>query len=332
MRLNLKPIRDQTIVITGASSGIGLATARQAAEAGARVFLVSRNEAALARICHDLTARGYEAAFAVADVGDAAALRAAAQQAIARFDGFDAWVNIAGVAIYAKLLDTPIQEHARLFRTNYWGVVNGAAAAIPHLKKYGGAFITIGSVASDIGTPILGAYAASKHAVKGFIDSLRIELIAERAPVSVTLIKPSGIASPLPEHAANHFDCAVKSPPPTYAPELVADVILHAVTHQRREITVGGVGFLQIIGAAHTPHLMDRISAAFIPLMKDTSRRREAKNNLFEAGFSGEVRSRFQSSRRVSLYTTGTLHSFVVAGLGALALGIALAAAARARR
>jgi len=161
---------------------------------GARFFLISRNGPALQAICDDIASDGGVAAFAVADVGDAQALSAAADAAVAAFGPFDSWVHAAGVAIYAPLLETPVDEHERLFRTNYWGVVNASRVAVPALRPRGGAFVVVGSVASDIGTPVLGAYAASKHAVKGFIDSLRIELLAERAPVSVTLVRPAGSA------------------------------------------------------------------------------------------------------------------------------------------
>lgn len=201
----------------------------------------------------------------MADVGDAQALSAAADAAVAAFGPFDSWVHAAGVAIYAPLLETPADEHERLFRTNYWGVVNASRVAVPALRPRGGAFVVVGSVASDIGTPVLGAYAASKHAVKGFIDSLRIELLAERAPVSVTLVKPSGIGTPLAEHAANHQGAAAKVPPPAYSPEVAARAILHAVQHPRREIIVGGVGAFQRAGAILAPGLADRISSLVPP-------------------------------------------------------------------
>src|SRR5690606_10484004 len=109
------------------------------------------------------------------------------------------WVNDAGVSIYARLEDTPDEDHQRMFQTNYWGVVFGSLEALKHLKRNGGALINIGSVTSDVPTPLLSAYTASKHAVKGFTDSLRLELLHEDAPVSVTLIKPSGIHTPFSE-------------------------------------------------------------------------------------------------------------------------------------
>ena len=205
MTPKLKPLSEQVIVITGASSGIGLATARKAAAAGAKVLLVARNEDALKTIVAEVDAAGGVADYILADVGEEADIKAVVDKAGVRFGGFDTWINDAGVGIYASLAETPTAEHERLFKTNYWGTVFGSLAAVNYLRTRGGALINVGSVASDMGSPLFGAYVASKHAVKGFTDSLRIEMIAERAPVSITLIKPAGIGTPFAEHAANHL-------------------------------------------------------------------------------------------------------------------------------
>ena len=325
MRLRLKPLREQVIVITGATSGIGLVTAREAARQGAAVFLISRNADALATQCADIMrTSGVRAGFAAADVGDESQVLAATGRALELFRRIDTWVNIAGVGIYAPLLATPLDEHERLFRTNYWGVVNASRAAIKHLR--GGAFITVASVVADFGTPLLGAYAASKHAIKGYIDSLRVELLAERVPTAVTLIKPSGIATPFAEHAATHTPHAAKTPPPAYAPEIVAKAILFAAEHARREITVGGVGALQIAGAKLLPKLADHISAGFKPYLTDRTRRPSGTNNLFTAGTGGRERSERPPSLAHSIYTDARLSGgwttrFIVLGLAALGIG-----------
>ena len=324
MRLRLKALRDQVIVITGASSGIGLLTAREAARHGASVFLISRNADALAKHCADIMRAGKtRAAFAAADVGDESQLLAATDRVLEQFGRIDTWVNVAGVGIYAPLLATPLHEHKRLFQTNYWGVVNASRAAIKHLR--GGAFITVASVVAEFGTPLLGAYAASKHAIKGYIDSLRIELLSERVPISVTLIKPSGIATPFAEHAATHVANAAKIPPPAYAPGIVAKAILFAAEHPRREITVGGVGALQIAGSRFLPKLADYISAWFKPYLTDRTRRPSRTHNLFIAGTGGRERSYRERAWAHSLYTDAVLNGgratrFIVLGLGAMGL------------
>jgi hypothetical protein len=203
-------------------------------------------------------------------------------------------------------------------------VVNASRAAIKHLR--GGAFITVASVVADFGTPLLGAYAASKHAIKGYIDCLRIELLAERVPTAITLIKPSGIDTPFAEHAATHLPSAARIPPPAYAPDTVADAILFAAQHARREITVGGAGALQIAGARLLPKLADYISARFKPYLSDPKYPPSGTNNLFTAGTGGRERSGRESALTRSIYTDAELRGgwttrLIVLGLAALAVG-----------
>lgn len=308
MRPPLKPLAEQVIVITGASSGIGLVTARRAARAGARVMLVARNGEVLAEIVRDIEAAGGAASYAVADVGNRDEVMAAANAAVERFGRIDTWVNDAGVAIYAALVDTPIDEHERLFRTNYFGAVNGAQAAIEHLRERGGALITVGSIAGDMPSPVMGAYAASKHAVKGFVESLRTELDAAGAPIAVTLIKPSGIDTPIAEHAANHVDGEALVPLPIYDPELVAAAILDAAEHRRVNVTVGGMGRLQVLIATHFPRLFARFGGQAATLLVDPDRPATQENALDAPRDDGRPRSRRQSGRKISLYAPAGRH------------------------
>lgn len=331
MTPQLKPLSKQVIVITGASSGIGLTTARKAAEAGASVMLVARNESALRKAVRDIRAAGGTADYAVADVGEEDQVQAAVDKTIKRFDGFDTWVNDAGVGIYAALTRTPTAEHARLFKTNYWGVVFGSLAAVKHLKRRGGALITVASVASDIPSPLLGAYSASKHAVAGFMDTLRIELLADKAPISVTVIKPSGIGTPFGQHAADHLDGEARIPPPVYAPDLVADAILDAAENPTRELTVGGAGRLQTLFATVAPGLFARIAPQFMPYMSDDHIPKNRSNSLYSPSGHDQERSDIEHSRSFSAYTAAEMHPKLAIGLGLLA-GLAIAAAVPAVR
>lgn len=324
--LRLKPLREQVMVITGASSGIGLATARRAARAGASVFLIARSAETLSRTCAQIEQQRHgHAAFAAADVGDESQLRAAVEGALERFGRIDTWANVAGVGIYAPLLATPRAEHERLFRTNYWGVVNASSLAMPHLR--GGAFISVASVVADFGAPLLGAYSASKHAMKGFVDSLRIETLADGIPTSITLVKPSGVATPFAEHAATHLSHAAKTPPPAYAPDTVARAILFAAEHPRREITVGGVGAFEILGAKLLPRLADRFSAWYRPCLVDRSRAPSPAHNLFLPSQGSRESSPHERALRHSLYSDVTLHGgwttkFILLGLAAIGLSL----------
>src|SRR4051794_29374648 len=255
MRVHLKPVEDQIIVITGATSGIGLATAKMAARRGARLVLVGRDEKALRDIETEIRRDGGEAIFVVADVADEEAMMAVAETALREFGGFDTWVNNAGVSIYGKVEETSMEDHHRVFDTNYWGVVIGSRIAATHLRRHGGALINIGSVLSDRAIPLQTAYCASKHAVKGFTDGLRMELEADGAPVSVTLIKPGAIDTMFEEHARSLTGSEPFNPPPPYAPEVVARAILHAAGHPVRDLVVGSMGKLMSLSEKLAPRL-----------------------------------------------------------------------------
>jgi short-subunit dehydrogenase len=328
--LRLKPLSEQVVVITGATSGVGLATARAAAARGAKLVLTARNEEALRAIQADLSAKGAGVAFAVADVADRQALQAVADLAVERFGGFDTWVNNAGVSIFGGLLKTPIEDQRRLFETNYWGLVNGSLIAVEHLKARsgGGALINVGSALGDVALPPQGAYSASKHAVKGFTNALRMELVGQRAPVSVSLIKPSALDTPYKDHARNLTGMAVRNPPPVYGASLAAQAILHAAEHRVRELSVGGGGKVLAIANAVAPFLTEPLLAAMGPsLSRDMSGRRRALiDNLYSPDQDLRERSFQRAVRESSLYTSAqmrpntTLTLAVLAGLAASAV------------
>src|SRR5215211_6571264 len=145
MSVLLKKIADQVMVITGASSGIGLTTARMAAQRGATLVLASRNEDALEKLSNEINSGGGQAVFVVADVGSEGDVKKIAAEALNKFGGFDTWVNNAGISIYGKLEDVPTEDMRRLFETNFWGVVYGSLVAASNMKTTGGALINVGS-------------------------------------------------------------------------------------------------------------------------------------------------------------------------------------------
>lgn len=268
----LKPLGQQSIVVTGATSGVGLATARRAARAGAKVFLIARGEKDLRALCEELQAQGARVAWAVADVADHDSLKEAADKCQRLFGGFDTWVNNAGVGLFGAIRDTSLEDQRRLFETNYWGVVNGSVVAAEHLRGRpgGGAIINVGSILSDLPLPVQGVYSASKHAVKGFTNALRIELLREKAPVTVSLVKPGAIDTPYSRHARNLTGQAVHNPQPVYATHVVADTILYCATHPIREITVGGGGRAIASFYSALPEIAEPLLARFAPsLMRD---------------------------------------------------------------
>ncbi len=258
MKLKLKPLCDQVIVITGASSGIGLTTAEMAAEAGAGVVLSSRNENDLLNAVNRIRSRGGRAFHVVADVADPDAVDSIATLAIEQFGGFDTWVNNAGIGMYGKLTETPLADKRRLFEVDFWGVVYGCRTAVRHLARRGGAIINIGSVASDRSAPLLGIYSAAKHAVKGYTDGLRMELEHDRVPISVSLVKPASINTPFIEHARSHMEAEPEFIPPVYAPEEVARAILHCAEHPTRDMFVGGAAKVLGLFGGLAPRQLDR--------------------------------------------------------------------------
>lgn len=253
----LKKLKDQTIVITGASSGIGLATARMAAQRGARVVMAARNEAALREAAGHINVNGGRAVVVVADVAKPDEVDRIAEVARSECGGVDTWVNNAGVSIFGRLTEVPLEDKRKVFETNFWGVVHGCRTAVREMRERGGALINIGSIVSDRAIPVQGIYSASKHAVQGYTDALRMELEHDKIPISVTLVKPSAINTPYLEHARNYMDEAPSFPPPVYAPEVVADAILKCAEKQVREVTVGGGGRAMAVMGMLAPRATD---------------------------------------------------------------------------
>ena len=326
----LKPLNQQSIVITGATSGIGLATARRAARAGACVFLIARGEKDLRALCEESQGNGGRAAWAAADVGDFDALVEAAEKCNRLFGGFDTWVNNAGVSIIGSVLETTLADQRRLFETNYWGVVNGSTLAAEHLKARpgGGAIINVGSTLSDAPAPIRGAYSASKHAVKGFTNALRMELLRDRAPISLSLVKPAAVDSPYDRHARNLAGYAAQSPQPVYATHVVADAILWCAAHPTREITVGGGGRLIAAFYAAMPGVAEPLFARFAPVLERDrgSDYSPYEDGLYEASDDGlDEEVYYPMVRQFSVLAEARKHPGITAGTVALVATAAIA-------
>ena len=277
-------------MITGASSGIGLTTAESAAKAGAKLVLASRSGQTLDEICQRINKAGGQAIYVVADVGDREQLERIAGVALQKFGRIDTWVNDAGVSIYGRLDQVSEEDSRRLFDTNFWGVVNGSLIALPHLKRQGGALINVGSEVSDAVVPLQGMYSASKHAVKGFTDALRIEIEEiDQAPVSITLIQPTAVNTPYPQHARNYMDEEPKLPTPRIDPQQVADAILKAAVKPQRDVKVGAGAVLDTALSKLAPGLADKMSAKQVDRQQYQEPPRDPEGTLYKAGESGRT-------------------------------------------
>ena len=332
MRAMLKPIHEQVIVITGGSSGNGLATAREAVRRGASVVLAARNKTALDKIARELRAVGGKVAVCAVDVAEEGSAERICQTAVEAFGGFDTWVNDAAVTSYGTLEQIGMAEQRRIFDVNYFGMLQGCLTALKHLRtRGGGAIINIGSVLSDRALIKQPPYCAAKAAVRALTENLRMDVEREGLPISVTLIKPSGIHTPFPEHGRNHMEAAPRIPQIIYGPELVADAILFAAQNPRRQLYVGGYGFALSVLARLFPRTTDRMMELLLvrtQQMPEDPGNPAARDNLFEPRADGSVhgsqkvrvrrRSRFLQAQQHPLAAGAILAGATLAGAAAL--------------
>ncbi len=332
-RLALKELKDQVIVITGASSGIGLVTARMAAEKGAKVVVAARNENALKELVNELQSKGHQAMWVVADVGVEEDVLKIAETAIEYFGGFDTWVNNAGVSIYGKTTEVSIQDMRRMFDTVFWGVVYGSRIAVEHYKSRGipGAIINIGSFFGDRGTVVQSTYSSAKFALHGWTENLRMELEKENDPISVTLIHPGRIDTPYNEHARSYLDKQPTHIGMIYAPETVAEAILYAAEHPKRDMYVGSQAkFLAMLGR-FAPRFTDKFMEKTMYHTQHDDRPSNSPDDsaLYTAGYGMHERGTNKGwIRETSYYVKASKHplltSAIVAGIGACLLSLCM--------
>lgn len=241
--MDLKSLSEQSVVVMGASSGIGRATAIDLASRGARVTVSSRDSAAVDELADEIRSSGGDATAAVGDVTDPHDMERVAEVADKTYGGIDTWVHAAGIAMFARFSRTEPDEFRRIVEVNLIGAANGARAALPHLRQgAGAALIFVTSAEARVPLPFQAAYNASKHGADGFISSLRIELKQEGCNVAVTNVMPAAINTPLFGNARSRLGVEPVAPPPLYSPESVARVIAYACEHPSRDLWAGGAG------------------------------------------------------------------------------------------
>ncbi len=233
-------VQGMSIVITGASSGMGRATALAFARRGANLVLAARRVEPLKAAARDCEALGVQAIAVPADVTDVSEMRAVAQAAVESFGSIDIWMNIAGLSLWSRFADIPVEAQQELIRVNLLGVINGSHAALPHMLSAGGRgmIINMASIGGRIPQPFAATYSASKFGVAGFTEALRYELRSETS-IEVCGVYPGFVDTPTDIHSANYTGRTLRPLPPVIAPERVAEAMVGLALRPRRALHVG---------------------------------------------------------------------------------------------
>ena len=331
--MRLKPVGEQVVALMGASSGIGRETALRFAKRGAKVVVSARGEEGLDSLVEEIRREGGEATAVVADTSDFGQVKAVADRTVEEYGRLDTWVHLAAVGLFATFEQTTPEEFARVIDVNLMGQVYGAMAALPHLKREGrGALIHISSLEAKRSFPFHSAYAASKHGIDGFLESLRVELKHEGWPISVTQVMPGTINTPFFDKGRSKLGVKAVGIPPIYEPGTVADLILYAAENPARDLVSGGAAQALIVNQRLSPRLLDAVlatRAGFDPQKTDEPRSGDDPDNLY-APMRGHdtAKDGFRAFSR-SLYNWLETHPTVRRGA---AVGTALGLLAALRR
>ena len=285
MKINLKPINEQVVVIFGASSGIGRQAALDFAERGAKVVVASRSEEGLKTLVAEIEAKSGEAYYLIADAADFAQVKAVADGTVEKFGRLDTWVHSAAAFLFGTVEKCEPDEYERMIKVNLLGQIYGAKAALPHLKENGGALIHISSVEAIRTAPFQSAYGASKHGIHGFLQVLRVELTHDEIPVVVTEIMPAAINTPIYEKGRNKMPFKMRPVPPLYHPRIVSDAILYAAENPVRELIAGGAGVGVVFAEKISPAVADFFSGTVGYAGQDGGEKNSPEqftDNLFE--------------------------------------------------
>jgi NAD(P)-dependent dehydrogenase (short-subunit alcohol dehydrogenase family) len=326
----------KVVVVTGASAGVGRAAARAFAARGDRVGLVARGTDSLQGAAQEVSEAGGEPLVAAADVADSQQVDDAATTIEAELGPIDVWVNDAMATVFAPFAEIEPDEYERATRVTYLGVVWGTRAALRRMRpREKGVIVQVGSALAYRGIPLQSAYCGAKHAIKGFTESVRSELLHDQSGIHLTMVQLPALNTPQFEIGRAKVDRHPQPVPPIYQPEVAADAIVWASEHRRREIYVGGPTVKTIWGNKLLPALGDVYLArnGFGAQLTDEPLEGRRDGNLFSPvpGDHG-TRGRFDDARRHSVQLALTKHRRAVAGAGLAVAGAAAFTAARALR
>ncbi len=324
------------VVITGATSGVGRATARRFAETGANVALLARGEEALEGAAKDVESLGGTPLPIPTDVAEAGQVEVAAGQAERELGPIDVWVNNAMTTVFAQVKDIAPEEFRRVMDVNYLGTVNGTQAALRRfLPRDRGCIVQVGSALAYRSIPLQAAYCASKHAVEGFTQSLRCELLHQKSKVRLSIVHLPGLNTPQFDHCESKMPNTAQPVPPIYQPEVAAEAVFWAAHHARREVWVGGSTVGTIMANRLAPGLLDRYLARtnYEAQQSDEPEDPTRRGNLWEpAPGDPGAHGRFDRKahpRSAQLWAATHRAALATAGAG---LAAAAALAARGRR
>jgi NAD(P)-dependent dehydrogenase (short-subunit alcohol dehydrogenase family) len=253
----------QTVVITGASAGIARATARLYGARGANVGLIARGQAGLDGAAQDVIEAGGQALTVPTDVADHAQVEKAATEIEAQFGPIDVWINVAFASVFAPFAEITPDEFRRVTEVSYLGFVHGTMAALSRMRPRGaGTIVQVGSALSERAIPLQSAYCGAKHAINGFTESLRCELLHEGSDVHVTVVQMPAVNTPQFSWVLSRLPRHPQPVPPIYQPEVAARGVLYAADHpERKQYWVGGSTAATLLAQKVAPALLDRYLA-----------------------------------------------------------------------